>query len=413
MNSGVRWTLFAMGVLLGASLLAQVDLADAFLSEPRRWRIAEAERLWFDKQQKPAVQSLLKTLKQGTTSLEELGLLSRWALRCEDYEAVHWACDRAEEMVSLDVYPMLAQRFASYRAFAFYRQHEPEKALECWQPFETLEPFKNDPSYLNGYAYLRALVGLELEDALTQAEEALRDYRWTEVERLQRLAQVNLNLNQNIAALDYIRSAAKIYGPLNAQLNVVYDREMARWLSSPLLGDDDVERQIQQLRSERETQALQGILLRLQKAEALQRIGETQAASKERESIRLLGYNPEELTYLIYDDQQLEGYAAFMDTRGWIKFRQGRWSEAISDLKQAIECAEPLFQQQQRVVEVNLQRRVHAEDFEDRWMERRRGLAVMYDHLAQAYYELGELKQAEQCENRVRQLGFQVGPHLY
>ena len=37
----------------------------------------------------------------------------------------------------------------------------------------------------------------------------------------------------------------------------------------------------------------------------------------------------------------------------------------------------------------------------------------MYDHLAQAYYELGELKQAEQCENRVRQLGFQVGPHLY
>ena len=279
---------------------------------------------------------------------------------------------------------MLAQRFASYRAFAFYRQHEHEKALECWQPFETLEPFKNNPSYLNGYAYLRALVGLELEDALTQAEEALRDYRWTEVERLQRLAQVNLNLNQNIAALDYIRSAAKIYGPLNAQLNVVYDREMARWLSSPLLGDDDVERQIQQLRSERETQALQGILLRLQKAEALQRIGETEAASKERESIRSLGYNPEELTYLIYDDQQLEGYAAFMDTRGWIKFRQGRWSEAISDLKQAIECAEPLFQQQRRVVEVNLQRRVHAEDLEDRWMERRRGLAVMYDHLAQA-----------------------------
>ena len=96
--------------------------------------------------------------------------------------------------------------------------------------------------------------------------------------------------------MDYIRSAAKIYGPLNAQLNVVYDREMARWLSSPLLGDDDVERQIQQLRSERETQALQGILLRLQKAEALQRIGETEAASKERESIRSLGYNPEELT---------------------------------------------------------------------------------------------------------------------
>lgn len=413
MNSGVRWILFAMGVLLGASLLAQVDFADAIFSEPRRWRIAEAERLWLDKQQKPAVQSLLKTLKQGTPALEELDLLSRWALRCEDYEAVHWACDKSEEMVSVDDYPTLAQRFASYRAFAFYRQHEPEKALECWRPFETLEPFKNDSSYLNGYAYLRSLVGLELEDALTQVEESLRDYPWTEVERLQRLAQVNLNLNQNVAALDYIRSATKIYEPLNAQWNAVYDREMARWLSSSSLRDPAVEREIQQLRSERETQALQGILLRLQKVEALQRMGETEAASTERESIRSLGYNPEELTYLIYDDQQLEGYAAFMDTRGWIKFRQGRWSEAIRDLKQAIECAEPLFQQQRRVVEVNLQRRVHAEDLEDRWVERRRGLAVMYDHLAQAYYELGQLRQAEQCESRVRQLGFQVGPHLY
>ena len=65
------------------------------------------------------------------------------------------------------------------------------------------------------------------------------------------------------------------------------------------------------------------------------------------------------------------------------------------------------------MVEANTRRQVQSRELEDQWKERQRGLAVMYDHLAQALYELGDLEQAAKWEGKVKQLGFEVGPHLY
>jgi hypothetical protein len=413
MRNGAKWLLFALGMFMGASLLTQVDLVGFVSGEPQRWRVARAQQLWLEGDREQAIQKLDSTLKRGNPSLEELDLLARWGLRQEDYSVVHWACEQASGLVSVEASPGVAQRFASHRAFAFYREHEPDLALECWRPLAQNEALQQSPASLNGHAYLRALVGKELDIALAQIEKALQVYPWSEVERLQRLAQANLNLNQNLAALDYLDAASTLFEPVQQEATQAYDRGMTQLLASPSLRDPQVKSAVQQLRQKHELQLQRGVLLRLQRIEALKRLGKSDAAKLVGDEVRSLGYEPNELTYLVFDDQQLESYAAFLDTRGWIKFRKGQWSSAVDDLRKAVECAETIYQQQLRVVESNTQRQVQSRELEDQWKERQQGLAVMYDHLAQALYELGDLEQAERFEGKVQQLGFQVGPHLY
>lgn len=413
MRSGAKWLLFALGLFLGASLLTQVDPVGFVLAEPQRWRVARAQQLWLENERQQAIQELYSTLSQGNSTLEDLDLLARWGLHQEDYSVVHWACEQALGLVDLELSPEIAERFASHRAFAFYREREPDLALECWQPFAQIEALQDSAAYLNGHAYLRSLVGRELDAASEQIDKALKAYSWSEVERLQRIAQAKMNVNQNLAALDDLEAASALFDPVQQEAVEAFDRDMTQLLASPSLRDPEVQGEIQQLRRKYETQLQRGVLLRLQKIEVLKRLGELDAAKSLSDEVRSLGYDPDALTFLVFDDQQLESYAAFLDTRGWIKFRKGQWSGAVDDLSTAVACAETIYQQQRRAVEFNTQRQVQSRELEDQWKERQRGLAVMYDHLAQALYELGELDQAARLEAKVQQLGFECGPHLY
>lgn len=413
MRNGSRWLLFALGMLLGASLLTQVDLVGFVLGEPQRWQVARAQQLWLDNDRQQAIKQLYSTLSQGNPTLQDLDLLARWGLRHEDYSVVHWACEQALGLVELEVSPGIAERFASHRAFAFYREHEPDLALECWQPFAEAEALQESPAYLNGHAYLRSLVGRELDAATTQIEKALKAYSWSEVERLQRLAQAKMNSDQNLAALKDLDAASALMAPAQQEAVEAFDRDMTQLLASPSLRESEVQQAIQQLRRKHESQLQRSVLLRLQKIEVFERLGELDAAKSLSDEVRASGYDPDALSYLVFDDQQLESYAAFLDTRGWIKFRKGQWTTAVDDLSTAVECAETIYEQQLRVVEANTRRQVQSRELEDQWKERQRGLAVMYDHLAQALYELGDLEQAAKWEGKVKQLGFEVGPHLY
>ena len=56
---------------------------------------------------------------------------------------------------------------------------------------------------------------------------------------------------------------------------------------------------------------------------------------------------------------------------------------------------------------------VHSEAIEDEWSQQRQSLAVMYDHLAQALYEVGRTDEAADMEKKVTDMGFEAGPHLY
>ena len=413
MRSGIRWFLFAIGVLMGASLLAQADVIGWLSAEPTQWQVAKAENLWLEGERSEAIAHLRKSLEGKQGNLPNLSLLASWGLRNDDFEVVHWACDQAESQINFASQPMLAYAFAQQRSFAFFRQREAEKALNCWAPFVDVEPLASTPQFLNGYAYIRSLVGLELDEAAVQSDRALESFGWTDVDIHHRLGLAHEDAGRPQEALVEYDKAQQALEPQLKRFQSEFERSVGTIVLEESLKDPQVKNELRALREKRDNIQQRWAMLLAHRVSALELLGQSDEAKELGTEVERLGFDLESLQDLRFTDADLLGFAAQLDTRGWIRFRSGEFEQAVEDLTQAVQCGEAGFELQKELYRETMKKIVHSEAIEDEWSQQRQSLAVMYDHLAQALYEVGRTDEAADMEKKVTDMGFEAGPHLY
>ena len=100
--------------------------------------------------------------------------------------------------------------------------------------------------------------------------------------------------------------------------------------------------------------------------------------------------------------------AAMLDTRGYIQLLRGELEAAQRDLDEAV-----------KLIEVRLERRSQSTDYIDRrefeleMEEERQSAAVIHYHRALLYDRLGQTAEADRDRERIRQLGYEPGSHLF
>jgi len=137
-------------------------------------------------------------------------------------------------------------------------------------------------------------------------------------------------------------------------------------------------------------------------------------AGADEDLVRELGYDdPQAMARLRFSDSNLLGYAAFLDTLAWVQFRSGDLAAAVVTIDRAVTVADHGWYEVEATAEEELQRVVRREDLIDRIVPAKRGIAALHQHRAEIYRAIGKADRAEVEERKIRELGFEPGPHLF
>lgn len=101
--------------------------------------------------------------------------------------------------------------------------------------------------------------------------------------------------------------------------------------------------------------------------------------------------------------------AAYLDTRGYLLFKQGEYDEALVDLDRAIQAIESEYlgyQQEQKRSNPGRRRNMTREQFEGAFKQLRESLGVMYYHRGEVYEALNRPEEAAVDKNRGVEFGY-------
>lgn len=108
-----------------------------------------------------------------------------------------------------------------------------------------------------------------------------------------------------------------------------------------------------------------------------------------------LGLNPQAPTRV---SELKEQKAAYLDTRGYIYFLQGRYEDALTDLDQAIQLSD-----ESRPLKLQMEPASHHAFYEKQLDQE---ISVMYHHRGEIYEKLGRKEEARADLDRATQLGY-------
>ena len=107
--------------------------------------------------------------------------------------------------------------------------------------------------------------------------------------------------------------------------------------------------------------------------------------------------------------QQQPGNAAFLDTRGYLLFKQGDYEEALRDLDKAIKGGEleyESYQQEERRSNPGRRMNMTREQFAGALKQMRESLGVMYHHRGEVYEALKRGEDAAEEKARGIEYGY-------
>jgi tetratricopeptide (TPR) repeat protein len=402
-----------MILLLGAIVLAWSE--GWFRDELDRWRLAAARQTWLDGDRTTALRELGTVIERRPDRLEWVVDYARRASDAGDYEAAIRAVEAAEGTFAdpPDWAPAIRWEVRQIAAYSLIALGRGDEAIAGCRPFAGLPELKDDPSFLNGYAYLRALAGVDLDGATADIERVLEAFDWPNYELSHRAAITAMDAGDWGTAADRIDRAIGEFEPIHRRFLDEFEGRIAILGAEGGLQEEAVREEIARLRTRRETLARRRALMHAHRSRIREQLGDVKRAEADREQVRRLGFDPELTARLRFADGELLTYAAYLDTKAWILFRAGNTVEAERWAARAVSITDLAWRAEERARREAVDRIVRNEEIDDRVAATRRGVAALHYHLAEIYRAVGKETEAAIEEGRVRELGFEPGPTLF
>ena len=400
-------------------------------TEINKWRIAAATEQLYNEGYDAAISSISQSLEADPDSPDLLFQRSKWYEKTAQYQLALHDVDRSIESARTSGWDSQALAVLEWHRaeilIDLQRYDDAEKSLSqiaeynskwlsedqqgVWKPSERI----NAAMIRNNFAYFCSRADRKIEDAAKYIDWAVKDYDSLE-QNYQRCAVVYAELRQDEAAAQMFSKVIEIADSkfklaqrqllIRASASVAYGVPPKGDHASQILSMlNDYQSEVSTLRS--------ALLARAQMYERLKLSGKADA---DRKSAAQLGEAPaaKSRPKLTLDDivQYLSTSAAYIDTRGCVRFRQGQYAEALQDFNYALDI--------QRLQDV-WSRQNHGRPFElidprgfsFALKEYHHGKATLLYHRALTKKRLNDLQGAELDEREIRQLGFEPGPNLF
>ena len=403
------WRTFALATAAAAlvAILVGREELDA-------WRLAALEQRWIAGEKAEVIEPLADIARRSNRP-DLLADVAQRALVVNQVElALQLAREGRERFAGTrQATGGVAWSFAQIEAFALLQGGRNEEAVDLCRPFASDPALADSPDFLNGYAYIRSLAGIDLEAALDDVTRAAERLPSQDFDLQHRLALLAWDAQRPEEALDWINQALASFTPIYRRYEREFDDRIAILIAT---SEPDAERtraEIAKLRETRDDLERRWSSLHAHRAQWLMAAGRQDEAQRDREIVQAAGGEPEREANLRFRVDDLAMQSAYLDTRGWILYRQGKAELAIQALDRAVELARWIDAAEGLRIETEIQRIVRSEDVQEARHESRRGLATLRYHRSVVLRELGRAAEAEQEEREIVALGFQVGPHLY
>lgn len=400
-------------------------------TELNKWRIAAATEQLYDGGYDAAISSISQSLESDPDSPELLLQRSKWYEQTEQHQSALDDIDRCIESAKTRGWdPQALDMLEWHRAkvlIDLQRNDEAEKSLDQiaeynlkWMNNDQQSDWTGSDRYLaaqfrNNFAYLSARADRRIDDASMYIDWAVKDYDSME-QNYQFCSFVYQDLGQDDRAAEMTSRVVEIvesrFKLAQQQLLETATHSLAYGVppqgehASEILSRlNDYQSTVSTLRSALLARSILYERLNLQvKADAdrknADQLGEPEfAKSRSKFTVRdIVGY--------------LQTSAAYIDTRGCVRFRQGRFAEALQDFNYAIEVQQlaDAWNEKNRAPEFQL---IDPREVQFAAKEDKRGKATILYHRAITKRRLNDSRSAELDEKEIRELGFEPGPTLF
>ena len=338
----------------------------------------------------------------------------QWALEVDRPAEALEAIDLALEQLKLESRASSeeAWQFTQFKAFALIRMGQNKQAMEALQPFaESLEP--EDDARLNGWAYVAALAGEDLELAHERVDLALAKYRMNPAERAHRVALDAWDAQDYELAETWIDRAIGDFETIHRQFQEGFSDQIAALAAAMEADDQEVRREITRLRSERDLLNRRRAMMHALRAKVREKRGQTMRAQADQRVVEELGFEVDNLVGLRFVEAGLSAFVSYLDTRAWILHRMGQNGLALKEIDLVIELGTARLAIDEAEMQRISKQIVHADLLNREMQEAKRMVAVFYYHRAQIHRNLGNELHAFADDIQIRRLGFEPGEHLF
>ncbi|MEO2023207.1 MAG: hypothetical protein ABGX05_15410 [Pirellulaceae bacterium] len=414
-------------VLLAAMIVLGPVISKEYPHEIARWHHAAARQLWLDGSRELALESMVTALSWDPSNVNILSSRAQWLGELEHYEQSLADWNRAIRMQ-----PDRAV-FYQQRCDTYLHLKRSDRVLEDWETIMQLYREQGFPgshdtgqrfNVYNNRAYQLGVANINPATALEDANRAidllggdaamldihgfsqyLQTYElYLEGQFATALMRANLAITWSEKSWhQWQRSSDPRWQPETIKLHQQRTLEFKRYRATLYLLRSHIHEQL-----DHET-------FRQQDLKQIQSLGcipdklELPFAGDENPLIPLL-----ELQTLLGNKRQyVDARSMILDTRGFILWRQNQHQAALWDLELAVHFATAQHRMSQDFLQHQKEIAVDLRPLEQELRLIHKNLAVILYHRSLAYQALQQPLKASQDHQRIRDLGYQVSPHLF
>ena len=400
-------------------------------TELNKWRIAAATEQLYDNGYDAAISSISRSLESDPDSPELLVQRSVWYEKTEQYQLALDDIERCIESAKSRGWDQQAlEKLEWHRAevlIDLQRSGEAEKSLNQiaeynrkWLGDDPQNDLTGIDRYVaaqarNNFANLCSRADRKIDEASKYIDWAVKDFDSME-RNFQFCSFVYADLGQDDRAAEM---ASRVIEIVENEFKLAQQQLLETGTQSLAYGVPPQGEHASQLLSRLNDYQSAVSMLRsalLARSVLYERLNQQDKADTDRKNADQLGENkfnrsspklslPNVVSYL-------HTSAAYIDTRGCVRYRQGRFREALQDFNYAIEV-QPLadaWNQKNRSPDFQL---IDPREFQLAKREYNRAKATLLYHRAITKRRLNDSPGAELDEKEIRELGFEPGPTLF
>lgn len=397
----------------------------ALKPERAQWSAAQAVREYRNGETEQAIQRLTEASQDSKDPILDLRL-ARWLKETGEYVQ---ALERVEffltEMVEADRHnneAYLMRDAAHLRAECLFLLDRKRAALESVLEFAQATKSEESESFnrKNQTAYFRALCGRELKQAESDINSVIFELGGGGFEYpVSFPTQVGMAIGLLSRYTDQREEALELISERLELLEGTQDfreqtqEQLYRLLKKYLPLDMPLYKLVNRAREQANRLENDLVVLRSVKALLLDDLGQDEQSQLERSKVARLGYDASEIIATLPTDFQcvpmLSRGATFLDTRGFVRFANGRYSLGLEDMNLAIGAIRVL----RKSFGTPLQNTTDMLNLDQMQREIVRHDAVMHYHRMLILEAMNESERADADRATIKELGFEPDRRLF
>jgi len=412
-KGGGRFTRLRRTLTIGFFAVVLVSLVTG-QQQRDAWRLASLEQSWLEGHTTEVIGGLADLARRSGNPQKMLEVAQR-ALNIEQLDlAIQLSQEgRTRFGGARDASGQVDWSFTQIEAFALHQAGRNAESVELCRDLADDPRLADQSDFLNGFAYVRALAGIDLDSALADIVRASERLPSEDYDFFHRLALLAWDARKIEDALVWIEKAITDFSPIYRQRQQEFSDRIALLLATASPDDETTQSEITDERESIDQLERRWSSLHAHRAQLLIALGRSEEAQQDQAIVEQAGGDLERETRLRFRIDELMTQSAYLDTRGWILYRQGNAEAAIKSLDIAVELARWIDSAEGHRMDAEQKRVVRSEDIQAARKESRRGLATLRYHRSVVLRELGRLSEADQEEQEVVAMGFEIGPHLH